>query len=149
MSTEMSTGMSTGIEHVEIDFMLLADKAEVLGGKLYMMGGAWDRLTINDINAPVALSIVIGVLVPWNLTNESHQLQIRIEDEDGSPHTAQRPIPPSMSGVPSRSTKGQRFRAIAVLSNQWKLPKPGAYSVTASVAGQHEKRVTFYAVAPA
>ena len=49
MSTEMSTGMSTGIEHVEIDFMLLADKAEVLGGKLYMMGGAWDRLTINDI----------------------------------------------------------------------------------------------------
>ena len=144
----MSTEMSTGIEHVEIDFMLLADKAEVLGGKLYMMGGAWDRLTINDINAPVALSIVIGVLVPWNLTNESHQLQIRIEDEDGSPirPNAQATI---NVGRPVSSTKGQRFRAIAVLSNQWKLPKPGAYSVTASVAGQHEKRVTFYAVAPA
>ena len=36
--------MSTLPEQVEVDFLQLADRAEVLEGKLYMMGGAWDRL---------------------------------------------------------------------------------------------------------
>ena len=76
--------MTPGFEQVEVDFLLLADRAEVLNGKLYMMGGAWDRRNIRDIAAPVPLSIVVGVLIPWNLTNEPHQLRLRIEDEDGN-----------------------------------------------------------------
>ena len=62
--------MASGLEQVEIDFLLLADRAEVLNGKLYLMGGAWDRRQIRDIDSPVSLTIVVGVLVPWNLTNE-------------------------------------------------------------------------------
>ena len=137
--------MSTIVEQVEIDFMLLADKAEIHAGKLYMMGGAWDRLHVKSLGAPVSLSLIIGVLVPWTLTNEPHQLRIRIEDEDGNP------VPPSAEasinvGRPSESTKGQSFRAMAVINNHWTLPRLGAYSVIASVSGRHEKRVTFYAV---
>ena len=132
-------------QRVEIDFMLLADKAEVLGGKLYMMGGAWDRLQVENIEAPVSLSIIIGVLVPWHLTNEPHQLQIGIADEDGNPlmPTTQATL---NVGRPVESTKGQLFRATAVLNGEWTLPKLGAYSVIASVVGQAEKRVTFYVV---
>ena len=97
--------MSSSLEQVEIDFLLLADRAEVLNGKLYMMGGAWDRRHIRDIGAPVALTIVVGVLVPWNLTNEPHWLRIRIEDEDGTP------APPEVEatvnvGRPANATQG-------------------------------------------
>ncbi len=139
--------MSTLPERVEVDFMLLADRAEVLNGKLYMMGGAWDRRYINDINAPVDLSIVIGVLVPWNLTNEPHSLDIRIDDEDGNT------IPPGAKatlnvGRPIQATKGQSFRATAVINNRWTFPRLGAYSLVASIAGHDAKRVTFYAVEP-
>ncbi len=56
--------MLAGLERVEIDFLLLADRAEVLNGKLYMMGGAWDRRQIRSIDSPVSLTMVIGVLVP-------------------------------------------------------------------------------------
>lgn len=136
--------MSSDIEQVEIDFMLLADRAEVLNGKVYMMGGAWDRRFINDIAAPIGLSIVIGVLVPWNLTNETHSLDINIVDEDG---TVISPIPNVQLkvGRPANSTKGQTFRATAVLSNNWTLPKFGAYDVVASISGRAAKKVTFYA----
>ena len=139
--------MSTSLEHVEVDFMFLADRAEVLNGKLYVMGGAWDRYRTNDINTPMDISIVIGVLVPWNLTNKPHQLQIKIEDDDGNP------ISPSAEcninvGRPVTSTQGQIFRATAVLSSRLTLPKLGAYSVVASIKGQHKKRVIFYAVNP-
>ena len=75
--------MAMMLDQVEVDFLILADLAEVLNGKLYMMGGAWDRRHFRDIAAPVPLTIVVGVLVPWNLTNEPHRLRIRLEDEDG------------------------------------------------------------------
>ena len=29
----------------EIDYLLVADRAEVVSGKLYLMGGSWDRIT--------------------------------------------------------------------------------------------------------
>ena len=137
--------MSTPFEQVEIDFLLLADRAEVLNGKLYMMGGAWDRRQIRDIDAPVSLTIVASVLVPWNLTNEPHRLRIRIEDEDGSP------VPPEVEatvnvGRPVNATQGQSFRATAVINNRWNLPRYGTYRVVASVAGHGERRVSFYAV---
>ena len=32
--------MSPSLKQVEIDFLLLADRAEVLNGKLYMLGSA-------------------------------------------------------------------------------------------------------------
>ncbi len=137
--------MSTGFDQVEVDFLLLADRAEVLNGKLYMMGGAWDRRRVRDINMPVSLAIVVGVLVPWNLTNEPHQLRLKIEDEDGNP------VPPEVEatvnvGRPVNATQGQSFRATAVINNRWSLPRYGVYRVVASVAGHSEKRVAFYAV---
>ena len=110
-----------------------------------MMGGAWDRLQISDIGALVDFSIAIGVLVPWSLTNEPHQMQIRIEDEDGQP------IHPDAEatltvGRPALSTKGQCFRAMTVLELQLTLPRFGAYCVVASVFGHGSKRATFYAM---
>ena len=137
--------MSTLTEQVEVDFLLLADRAEILNGKLYMMGGAWDRRFISNIEAPVPLSIAIGVLVPWNLTNEPHKLDIKIVGEDGDT------ILPAPSvtlnvGRPTEATKGQSFRAMAVVGGMWKLPQFGAYCIVASIAGQESQRITFYAV---
>lgn len=137
--------MSIPFDQVDVDFLLLADRAEVLNGKLYMMGGAWDRRHIRDIGAPVALTIVVGVLVPWNLTNEPHRLRIRIEDEDGSS------VPPEVEatinvGRPVNATQGQSFRATAVINNRWTMPQFGTYRVVASVAGHNERRVAFYVV---
>ncbi len=109
------------------------------------MGGAWDRLHTRDIEAPVSFSIVTGVLVPWALTNETHQLQIRIEDEDGNSIHPDSYATLNM-GRPVTAAKGQCFRAMTVLSLQLTLPRFGAYRVIASVAGQSEKRSTFYAV---
>ena len=93
----------------------------------------------------MALTIVVGVLVPWNLTNEPHRLRIRIEDEDGSS------VPPEVEatinvGRPVNATQGQSFRATAVINNRWTMPQFGTYRVVASVAGHNERRVAFYVV---
>ena len=61
--------------------MLLADFAQVLNGKLYVMGGGW------SIIAPMsgASSIAGKIGVPWNETNRKHSLKIELLDSDFRP----------------------------------------------------------------
>ena len=136
-----------GIEDVEIDFLILADQAEVLNGKLYMMGGAWDRRMIRDIKVPVGISMVIGVLVPWTLTNQQHSLQIKLVDGDGNT-IGQQAAASIAVGRPIGATAGQSFRAMAVINGSWTVPGGGAYSAIVTVSDRTEKRVVFYAVEP-
>ena len=119
--------------------MILADKAEVVNGKFYMMGGAWDRRYVTDFSKSAAISIAIGVLVPWNLTNQPHTLGISVEHEDGTS------IPPQVQGTvtvgrPPNATSGQTFRAMAIIDGQWTLSGPGTYSIVASLPGANTKK---------
>ena len=61
--------------------MLLADSAQEVGGKLYILGGGW------SITGPeaVPMAIALKLEVPWDRTNEQHSLLIELVDEDGNP----------------------------------------------------------------
>jgi len=34
---------------MQLDFLILADRAEAVNGKLYLLGGAWDRLGLTSL----------------------------------------------------------------------------------------------------
>ena len=143
-SQQVQPVASIQIEQVEIDFLMLADRAEVINGKIYMMGGAWDRQQIADFTKPTTISMVVGVVVPWTLTNEPHSVHIFIEHEDGSK------LEPQISGVvtvgrPLNATRGQKFRAVVPITAQWILRGPGTYRVVASLQDGQDKRTVFYA----
>jgi len=61
--------------------MMLADSAQEVGGKLYILGGGWS-ITGPD---PVPMAIALKLEVPWDRTNEQHSLLLELLDEDGSP----------------------------------------------------------------
>ncbi len=58
--------------------ILLADFAQVLDGKLYIMGGGWS-LTGPQ---PSLSAIAIKIEVPWNETNRKHNLKLELLDEE-------------------------------------------------------------------
>ncbi len=69
---------------MEVDFVFLADAAEVTQGKLYVMGGAFD--TIWASNIPVAhprLSLVMRLLFTPAEIGRKHRVEINLMDEDG------------------------------------------------------------------
>ena len=80
--------MTSGLDKPEVDFLVLADHAEVVGGKLYMMGGGWDVRRIEDFSKPFNMNIAVGVLTPWALANKENQVPInhrgRGREEAGS-----------------------------------------------------------------
>ena len=132
-------------ENVEIEFLMLADRAEVLSGKLYIMGGGYDRRTINNIQSPVTTSMVIGILVPWNLTNQPHSVKLRVETEDGT-ILGQEVENGFTVGRSPQAIAGQSFRVMTVGTLTTMLPRLGAYRVIATLDNGNTKTATFYAV---
>jgi hypothetical protein len=60
--------------------MLLADSAQEVGGKLYVLGGGW---SITGVGAPSALAIKFDV--PWDRANQRHKIALELQTEDGEP----------------------------------------------------------------
>jgi hypothetical protein len=67
--------------------MLLADSAQAVGGKLYILGGGWSIIGPE----PTPMAIALKIEVPWHDTNRQHTLRITLLDEDG--HHVQVPTP--------------------------------------------------------
>ncbi len=61
--------------------MLLADAAQALGGKLYILGGGWTHMG----PAPAPFAIAMKFEVPWDQANRRHPWTLRLLDEDGRP----------------------------------------------------------------
>ena len=61
--------------------MLLADAAQAIGGKLYILGGGWS-ITGPE---PSPSSLAIKIEVPWTEANRPHALRLVLVDADGQP----------------------------------------------------------------
>ncbi|MGZ5348429.1 MAG: DUF6941 family protein, partial [Solirubrobacterales bacterium] len=59
--------------------MLLADAAQAVGGKLYILGGGWSQTG----PGPVPSSIAIYIQIPWDQANDRHTLHLQLLDSDG------------------------------------------------------------------
>jgi len=59
--------------------MLLADAAQAVGGKLYVLGGGWS-VTGPE---PSPMAIALKLEVPWDLANMRHAWQLELLDADG------------------------------------------------------------------
>ena len=68
---------------ISVEWLILADAAEVTGGKLYLLGGGWDRLTVNSQPAKRSFAVALAFRVPWHETNRQHVFQIEMADADG------------------------------------------------------------------
>ena len=66
----------------EVDYLLVADRAEVVNGKLYLMGGSWDRITPPQFPHRMMLGIALGVRIPFTFTDEQHTVNVELRHED-------------------------------------------------------------------
>jgi hypothetical protein len=61
--------------------LLLADFAEAINGKLYIMGGGWSITA----PAPGPMALAVKIEVPWTEANKKHRLTVDLVDDDGQP----------------------------------------------------------------
>ena len=59
--------------------ILLADAAQAIENKLYILGGGWS-VTGPD---PTPSALAIALKVPWDEANERHEMRVELLDSDG------------------------------------------------------------------
>lgn len=77
--------------------MLLCDYAEVLNGKLYVMGGGWSKVIKNNERPFVNVTIAGMIYFQWNDANHRKNVDISLFTQDGQP-VLQNDVPVQLRG---------------------------------------------------
>jgi len=132
---------------MDIEWLILADGAQVVNGKLYLLGGGRDAVTVATDRFPAQhrCALAAAFRVPWNETNQPNNIEIEIVLEDGQESLVKIAGPVEV-GRPAGLPRGQDQRAQLVVELELSFPKPGTYTVIGRVEGQELKRVPFTVV---
>ena len=119
--------MKNDIPTSEIEFMLLADRAEAINGKLYIMGGGWERITLAELPVARTMGLAISVVIPLDMTRPDHRLELSIEGPDDPQIISSSTIGFARESPPQH----KRGRAIFGIEITAGLRAPGAHRLIA------------------
>ena len=127
---------------LDVDWLILADSAQVVGQKLYLLGGGWDRLTLPQ-PPPVhhQMAIAAAFKIPWNDANQKHRFEIEIADGDGE--VVGKIGGDFEVGRPAGTPPGQDLRTQIAVNVGLNIKKIGAYQLTARLNGQYKRHFVF------
>ena len=119
---------------MRLDFLMIADRAEAINGKLYMVGGAFDRVGITALPGPANYDLALGFMVEYNETNEPHEFSVSVQDEDDQ--VVLGPIGARIEvGRPAGMVAGQEQRVVIVLRGPFPVQAAGNYKWVPSLDG--------------
>ena len=115
------------------EFLLMADGAEAVGGKIFILGGGVERHLAPDFPAMLRADIAGSVLVEWGEANRTFAVTLKIVDEDEQPAAA---LEFTMeSGRPPGAKPGQHLRTLMAVRGPFPIPHPGGYKVVMELNG--------------
>lgn len=133
---------------MDVEWLILADAAQVSSNKLYLLGGGWDRLVVSrTLPAAHRMAIAASFRVSWNETNHKHDFELEITDGDGAEVAklgGQFEV-----GRPPGIPPGQEQRAQIAVDLALPLKHHGTYEVIARLNGDERRRFPFNVVGPA
>lgn len=130
-------------ERLQIDFVILADSAQVMGHKLYMLGGGWNLYRAQSYPVNIPFAVAIGVLVPWSETNRKHRFEFVIKASEGM--ELGRGAGDFELGREVGIRAGMKQRFTLAINGQMRLEAPGTYEITVTIPGE-ERCITFEAL---
>ncbi len=135
---------------MEVEWLILADSAQVVGNKLYLLGGGWDWLTVNrDFPTNQRCAVALSVKVPWNETNVKHNFEIEVVAEDSAseePKSLLKLGGQFEAGRPPGIPLGQEQRIQLAVEMSLKLESPCTMEIVARLDGTDEGRAHFRVV---
>lgn len=119
------------------ELLMLADGAEAVNGKLYILGGGVDSHSAAAFPAQLKVDIAVGFLTAWGETNQPIDLQVKIVDED------ERDILVVEAGLtvgrPPQARQGQDIRSLLAIRGPFPIEKPGAYKAKLILDGVEQE----------
>lgn len=129
---------------MKINFVLLADAAQSIGGKLFVLGGDWNTYRSGSYPVTVQIAIAFSISFTPNEIGIKFPMKIVIADETGIP------IIPPMQGQIEMGQTGEQPKGIApklpvAINLGIQIPRPGKYEIVVTV-GSSKVPVAFNAI---
>jgi len=130
---------------MKIDYAILADAAQAVGGKIFVLGGGWNIFRSANFPAPVQLAIAVGVGFESSEIGVRYPVKIVIADEAGVP------VVPEMSGqietgqLTPDFPKGLPVKLPVAWNVSFAVPRAGRYAIVISV-GSARAELSFDAI---
>ena len=121
------------LRRMDIEYVLIADYAEIVAGKLYVMGGGWDNTTAPEVPAGIRMAVAVGVRLGWEETNTAIPVEMTVHDDD-----AQELVRVNGAVQVGRSAEllpGSTQLAQIAINLQLNLPTFGGYRVRVVAGG--------------
>lgn len=130
------------LESPEIEWLILADSAQVVNNKLYLLGGGWDVVNVGGLPPwDHHMAITAAIKVPWSRTSERHSFLLEMVTEDGK---AIAQVGGEFEvGRPVGIVPGQPQRLQMALNARLKFERAGGYLVVAKIDGQEYQKAFF------
>jgi Family of unknown function (DUF6941) len=127
-----------------IDCFLIADSAQVADGKLFVLGGGWERLTVQTVPVSRNIDIATRVIVSWTETNRPLAFELQLVTEDGEA-LLNPPATPSVTvGRPVHLREGSDQAVPLVLKvTGVSLKQAGRYAFILTYGGEEVARTAF------
>lgn len=133
--------MSVTMADIETEWIILADYVEVINGKLYMTGGGWNNITLQQMPVEHGFGVAVAFAIPWASCNELHPIKIEILDPDavvlltveGEVEVGRPP------GLPTGSAQ----RVPLAFNGRTRIEKLGTYVIKTYVHGRLSKDARF------
>ena len=133
-------------DRLTIELLILANHVEAINGLLYVSGGGWtDHFRVKTPTGAATqsyLGIGVSILVPWNETNQRHQLAIRIENEDATANVAQIGAEFNVGRLPT-ATVGAVQHAVVAVPMALVFPAAGGYRIVAELDNGDRRQWSF------
>ncbi len=130
---------------MEVDFLTLADSAQVVGEKLYMLGGGWSFVRAPQFPVIHPMSVAVGFSVDWMETNRRHEFRIEVKNEDGGGQKLAEIVGQFETGRPAGIPAGTSQKVILAFNIPAALERPGQYVVKLFLDGDEVKHQAFIA----
>jgi hypothetical protein len=137
-----------GANQLEVDFLILADGAQVQNEKLFLLGGGWTFIRVQTFPATHPMSAALGILIPWLKTNERHKFRVEIRNED-TKSVAVGVEGEFEQGRPPGTPAGMTQRVMMAFNFGLQIDAPAQFIAEASVNGIVLKTLPFRAIAAA
>lgn len=110
-----------------LEFLILADRAEVLGGKLYLMGGCWDQIALPDFPAGYQVGVALRAHIA-EAAGDEHTITFQVTGP-GEPTILPRSIRFSRQVVADRAPGP----VLVALTTIMMFPAEGDYTLVAAI----------------
>ena len=131
------------IEATSIDFLLTADFAEVVQGKVYVMGAGWDKFAPPAYPAVMRIGLAAGIRVPYLESNVPHHLSLALRSGDGADLFK---IEGDLETGRPPGSRGESVLVPLAVNAQVDVPGPQLMELVAVVDGGATRRISIRAV---